>query len=214
MKQIPLMYQKGVMQMKIEQEETKSQGMGIVALGVICTALAILFVFLIARTSTHMAEKEAILSSQAEEIAALESEVSALAADRETDETEETQKEAPRSETDLAIAEGFLRTLLTFDDYAGYQEVRAYAKETLGAADTDLLLTSFLPDLPEGTFGETEMEFLDGDVYTLSEEGDVISYFALCSVSNGTKGRGKIGVEFQINGAGQISKVSAYTLVR
>lgn len=130
------------------------------------------------------------------------------------------EPEADRSETDSKHAAALLKALLTWNSYDSYCAARSAMTETYGVSADSQLLTVFLPEQSQETFeaaNVSSMEFDSASSYVLSEDGDQISYFALCQISvkskDGNEATGtRVGVFYTLDKDGNFSDVSAYTL--
>lgn len=173
--------------------------------------------FLFFWNKSRAASMEAVLTSQEAEIKELEEELAAVTAIEKPVTEESKQPKENRRVKDTELAREFLKTLLTWRNYEVYCEVRAILQETYGISADDPLLTSFMPDVTEEVFGDSNMAFLKAETYLVHADEDHYSYAAFCNVdnrSNGNTGYGKVAVFYTIDGAENIQEVSAYPLVK
>lgn len=125
-----------------------------------------------------------------------------------------------RSQTDSERAGIFLSTLLTFPDYPTYEEARAAMTDTYHLPADGDVLSSWLPACSEEEFKERiggGMTFESADSYTVSDDGEKISYFAVCVVTaTSKKGNSKtadrVCVLYTLDGKGNFSDVSVYAM--
>lgn len=164
------------------------------------------------------------VAAQTKEIADLKK---ALGSEEETGETEETgtgeetgDTSQDRSKTDSERAGIFLSKLLNLSDYAAYQETRTTMAETYHLPADGNILSEFLPECSEEEFSQQMgggMTFNSADSYTVSTDGEKISYFAVCSVTV-TSGEGnsktadRVCVFYTMDGEGNFTDVSAYSM--
>lgn len=128
--------------------------------------------------------------------------------------------EADRSKTDSERAGIFLETLLTWTDYASYNEVRTAMAKTYKLPTDGNVLSTFLPEESEETFTKRDvsrMEFDSADSYVVRTDGEKISYFTVCSITvTSAKGNDKtaprVCVFYTLDDAGNFTDVSAYTM--
>ena len=157
----------------------------------------------------------ASIADQEKRIQQLTKEKEALSGEQ-TEETSGEEEEIDRKTADGKAASAFLEQFLTWDSYEEYCRVRTWLMESCGASAEDSLLTNFMPECTEDAFGMTNMAFGSASSYVVSEDGENISYFALCEVENrnenGDTGNGRVGVFYTLDGEGNVSGVSAYTL--
>lgn len=188
-----------------------------------CIVFAILIFVLGVRLIGTYRNLSAEVADQQERIERLTAERDELAGEGDGSASEETGGEetpADRSETDSRLAADMMKTLLTWNDIDSYNAARSAMMETYGAASDSQLLTVFLPEQSAEAFDSTNtsgMAFDSATSYVVSEDGDQISYFALCQVTvtskdgNETTGT-RVGVFYTLDGDGTFSDLSAYTL--
>ena len=129
-------------------------------------------------------------------------------------------EEADRSTTDSERAGIFLEKLLTWTDYASYNEVRTAMADTYKLPADGNVLSTFLPEQSEEAFtnsGVSGMEFDSADSYVVRTDGEKISYFTVCSITvTSTEGNDKtaprVCVFYTLDDAGNFTDVSAYTM--
>ena len=182
---------------------------------ILCIVLAVLLVAAGVRIIGSARTLNASIADQEKRIQQLTKEKEALSRE-ETEETAGEEEETDRKTADGKAASAFLEKFLTWDSYEEYCRVRTWLMESCGASADDPLLTNFMPELTEDAFGTANMTFGSASSYVVSEEGDQISYFALCEVKNrnenGDTGNGRVGVFYTLDGEGNVSGVSAYTI--
>ena len=182
---------------------------------ILCIVMAVLLVAAGVRIIGSARTLNASIADQEKRIQQLTKEKEALSRE-ETEETAGEEEETDRKTADGKAASAFLEKFLTWDSYEEYCRVRTWLMESCGASADDPLLTNFMPELTEDAFGTANMTFGSASSYVVSEEGDQISYFALCEVKNrnenGDTGNGRVGVFYTLDGEGNVSGVSAYTI--
>ena len=184
------------------------------AVKILCVVLAVLLFAAGVRIIGSARTLNASIADQEKRIQQLTKEKEALSGE-ETGETS-GEEETDRKTADGKAASVFLEQFLTWDSYEGYNGIRTWLMESCGASAEDSLLTNFMPELTEDAFGTANMAFDSASSYVVSEDGENISYFALCEVENrnedGDTGNGRVGVFYTLDGEGNVSGVSAYTL--
>lgn len=182
---------------------------------ILCVVLAVLLFAAGVRIIGSARTLNASIADQEKRIQQLTKEKEALSGEQ-TEETAGEEEETDRKTADGKAASAFLETFLTWDSYEEYCRVRTWLMESCGASAEDSLLTNFMPECMEDAFGMTNMAFDSASSYVVGEEGDQISYFALCEVENrnedGDPGYGRVGVFYTLDGEGNVSGVSAYPL--
>lgn len=185
------------------------------AVKILCVVLAVLLFAAGVRIIGSARTLNASIADQEKRIQQLTKEKEALSGE-EVEETAGEEEETDRKTADGKAASAFLEQFLTWDSYEGYNGIRTWLMESCGASAEDSLLTNFMPELTEDAFGTANMAFGSASSYVVGEEGDQISYFALCEVENrnedGDPGYGRVGVFYTLDGEGNVSGVSAYTL--
>lgn len=185
------------------------------AVKILCVVLAVLLFAAGVRIIGSARTLNASIADQEKRIQQLTKEKEALSGE-EAGETSGEEEETDRKTADGKAASAFLEQFLTWDSYEGYNGIRTWLMESCGASADDPLLTHFMPELTEDAFGTANMAFGSASSYVVSEDGDQISYFALCEVENrnedGDPGYGRVGVFYTLDGEGNVSGVSAYTL--
>ncbi len=208
--------------MKINESQVSGQsdgpegGSGSKKLGAVCGLLFVAILVVALFSLKRLKELDAELALQVSEIEKFEETIKELAGEAPDAPAEEPEGGPSRSTLDEEASSLFLRKLLTWRSYPEYQEVRAWLSSSCQAADTDGILTNFLPEVAESTFGETNLEFDEAEYYEVGRDGDTISYFALCSVTNKINkntGHGLVSVFYTLDGNQNVSSVSAYTIV-
>ena len=196
------------------QAPAQKSGFSVYFLIIACVALGVLFLVLTVRFIGSYRNLQDTLAAQESQIAALEGDPGIAPTDG--DETSgENDAEADRTARDDKLAWTMLDTLLTWDSLDSYNAVRSSMMEDYSAAEGSSLLTSFMPATDEDTLGNLNMRFEDAVTYQINTSGQKISYFALCEVSNQVNentGYGSVGVLYTIDGDGNVSDISAYTL--
>lgn len=182
---------------------------------ILCVVLAVLLFAAGVRIIGSARTLNASIADQEKRIQQLTKEKEALSGE-EAEETAGEEEETDRKTADGKAASAFLEQFLTWDSYEGYNGIRTWLMESCGASADDPLLTHFMPELTEDAFGTANMAFDSASSYVVSEDGENISYFALCEVENrnedGDTGNGRVGVFYTLDGEGNVSGVSAYTL--
>ena len=182
---------------------------------ILCVVLAVLLFAAGVRIIGSARTLHASIADQEKRIQQLTKEKEALSWE-EAEETAGEEEETDRKTADGKAASAFLEQFLTWDSYEGYNGIRTWLMESCGASAEDSLLTNFMPELTEDAFGTANMAFGSASSYVVREDGDQISYFALCEVENrnedGDPGYGRVGVFYTLDGKGNVSGVSAYTL--
>lgn len=185
------------------------------AVKILCVVLAVLLFAAGVRIIGSARTLNASIADQEKRIQQLTKEKEALSGE-EAGETSGEEEETDRKTADGKAASVFLEQFLTWDSYEGYNGIRTWLMESCGASADDPLLTHFMPELTEDAFGTANMAFGSASSYVVSEDGDQISYFALCEVENrnedGDPGYGRVGVFYTLDGEGNVSGVSAYPL--
>ena len=185
------------------------------AVKILCVVLAVLLFAAGVRIIGSARTLNASIADQEKRIQQLTKEKEALSGEQ-TEETSGEEEEIDRKTADGKAASAFLEQFLTWDSYEEYCRVRTWLMESCGASAEDSLLTNFMPECTEDAFGMTNMAFGSASSYVVSEDGENISYFALCEVENrnenGDTGNGRVGVFYTLDGEGNVSGVSAYTL--
>ena len=185
------------------------------AVKILCVVLAVLLFAAGVRIIGSARTLNASIADQEKRIQQLTKEKEALSGE-EAGETSGEEEETDRKTADGKAASAFLEQFLTWDSYEGYNGIRTWLMESCGASAEDSLLTNFMPELTEDAFGTANMAFDSASSYVVSEDGENISYFALCEVENrnedGDTGNGRVGVFYTLDGEGNVSGVSAYTL--
>ena len=185
------------------------------AVKILCVMLAVLLFAAGVRIIGSARTLNASIADQEKRIQQLTKEKEALSGE-EAGETSGEEEETDRKTADGKAASVFLEQFLTWDSYEGYNGIRTWLMESCGASADDPLLTHFMPELTEDAFGTANMAFDSASSYVVSEDGENISYFALCEVENrnedGDTGNGRVGVFYTLDGEGNVSGVSAYTL--
>lgn len=217
--------------MKIDEKDTqtgfvetdeKPSGENLGKIQLFCLFLAVLVVisgFSIFRSFTktklEIAEQERQLTELRAEIEEYQSSVDEKTPDDSDPDSSKTTSETGKDYT--KTAQDFLKTFLTWDTYSKYTEIRNWLMTDYGLTPDNPVLTSFMPEVPEETFGNSNMRYTDVSIYEMSREDDQVSYFALCSVRNrvdGNVGNGKVAVFYSIGKDGNLSNISAYALAR
>ena len=184
------------------------------AVKILCVVLAVLLFAAGVRIIGSARTLNASIADQAKRSQQLTKEKEALSGE-EAGETS-GEEETDRKTADGKAASVFLEQFLTWDSYEGYNGIRTWLMESCGASAEDSLLTNFMPELTEDAFGTANMAFDSASSYVVSEDGENISYFALCEVENrnedGDTGNGRVGVFYTLDGEGNVSGVSAYTI--
>ena len=182
---------------------------------ILCVVLAVLLFAAGVRIIGSARTLNASIADQEKRIQQLTKEKEALSGET-AGETAGEEEETDRKTADGKAASAFLEQFLTWDSYEGYNGIRTWLMESCGASAEDSLLTNFMPELTEDAFGTANMAFGSASSYVVSEDGENISYFALCEVENrnedGDPGYGRVGVFYTLDGEGNVSGVSAYTL--
>lgn len=185
------------------------------AVKILCVVLAVLLFAAGVRIIGSARTLNASIADQEKRIQQLTKEKESLSGE-EAGETSGEEEETDRKTADGKAASAFLEQFLTWDSYEGYNGIRTWLMESCGASADDPLLTHFMPELTEDAFGTANMAFDSASSYVVSEDGENISYFALCEVENrnedGDTGNGRVGVFYTLDGEGNVSGVSAYTL--
>ena len=183
---------------------------------ILCIVLAVLLVAAGVRIIGSARTLNASIADQEKRIQQLTKEKEALSGEQTEETSGEEEEETDRKTADGKAASAFLEQFLTWDSYEGYNGIRTWLMESCGASAEDSLLTNFMPELTEDAFGTANMAFGSASSYVVSEEGDQISYFALCEVKNrnenGDTGNGRVGVFYTLDGEGNVSGISAYTI--
>lgn len=169
-----------------------------------------------------MEKNKKLISEQKTELTALKAEVeeyeAALAEKEDTGSKPNTTTSSgdPKAKHG-EIAKTFLKTMLTWDSYKNYTDIRTWLSSEYGVAADSQLLTAFMPEVTEDALGDSNMRFSDLQSYEVKVEGDVVEYFALCTVKNridGNVGNGKVAVFYTIDKQGTVSNITAYALAR
>lgn len=185
------------------------------AVKILCVVLAVLLFAAGVRIIGSARTLNASIADQEKRIQQLTKEKEALSGET-AGETAGEEEETDRKTADGKAASAFLEQFLTWDSYEGYNGIRTWLMESCGASAEDSLLTNFMPELTEDAFGTANMAFGSASSYVVSEDGENISYFALCEVENrnedGDPGYGRVGVFYTLDGEGNVSGVSAYPL--
>lgn len=186
------------------------------AVKILCVVLAVLLFVAGVRIIGSARTLNASIADQEKRIQQLTKEKEALSGEEAGETSGEEEEETDRKTADGKAASAFLEKFLTWDSYEGYNGIRTWLMESCGASADDPLLTHFMPELTEDAFGTANMAFDSASSYVVSEDGENISYFALCEVENrnadGDPGYGRVGVFYTLDGEGNISGVSAYPL--
>lgn len=186
-------------------------------LKIACVVLALLLLFLGARTITGIHSTEKHIAKQKTQIEELKKELEQYETTEQAVEAEEQKPEESQSQSDNETAEVFFKKLLTWNSYDGYEGVRNWLLKDLGMKETDPLLASFMPKLSAETLGESNMKFDSAETYLTEETEGIRNYFAICKVTNkldGNTGTGHVGIFYSVDGEGSISNASAFSLAR
>lgn len=170
-----------------------------------------------------MEKNKKLISEQKTELTALKAEIeeyeAALAEKEDTGSKPNTTTQTsgdPKAKHG-EIAKTFLKTMLTWDSYKNYSDIRTWLSQDYGVAADSQLLTAFMPEVTEDMLGDSNMRFSDLQIYELKTEGDIVEYFAICNVKNridGNVGNGKVAVFYTIDKQGTVSNITAYALAR
>lgn len=187
-----------------------------------CLGLLVLVLAAAFTIGRSISQTEKAIDAQKTQLAALTEELEGYqdaqkeAEDKKGD-ASDTVSENDRSAKDYSLAREFLKTLLTWDSYQNYSDIRNTLASEYGMAADSQVLSSFMPEISEETLGDSNMRFEDMDAYEVHADGDTIQYFAICSVRNridGNVGTGKVAVFYSVHGDGSIHDISAYSLAR
>ncbi len=186
-------------------------------LKIACVVLAILLLFLGIRTIGGIRSTEKHIAKQKTQIEELKKELEQYEDTKKAEEAEEQTPEESRKQADAKASEIFFKKLLTWNSHEGYEGVRNWLLKDLGMKETDSLLTSFMPKLSAETLGESNMKFDSAETYFTGETEGIRNYFAICKVTNkldGNSGSGHVGIFYSVDGEGNISNASAFSLAR
>lgn len=170
-----------------------------------------------------IANEKAVIAEQESQLTALRAELEEYqqAVEEKTDNMTDDGDGKTVSTDDTAkftkTVQDFLKTFLTWDTYSKYTEIRNWLMTDYGLTPDSQVLTSFMPEVTEEALGNSNMRYTDVSIYEVSRDGDLVSYFALCSVRNridGNVGNGKVAVFYSIGKDGNLSNISAYALAR
>lgn len=183
---------------------------------IVCIVLFILALLAGVQMIVAGKQQEQKLQNQTERLADLKQRIKDTQADVDgLPKIPETKAQVTRK-NDNQIAEEFLQRLLTWDSTAEYNDTREWLASAHGIADTDALLSVFMPALSDNDTKESNMKYESSNIVMTHDTDGVRSYMALCEVKNkmsGNTGYGQVAVFYSVSADGILSSISAYSLM-